>query len=86
MPIYEYECQKCGHRLELIQGYDGKAPEGCPECSGQMVKVMHPAAPIFKGAGFYHTDSRSQSAKPDKKPAESPCQSCPKDCPSAGGE
>ncbi len=58
MPIYEYECRECGHRVELLQGFDGRAPARCEQCGarGTMERLIGHAAAIFKGAGFHTTD------------------------------
>ena len=62
MPIYEYECEKCACRFELKRrfGEDGGSP-CCPQCQGKVRRLFSPPAIIFKGSGFYVTDSRSNS-------------------------
>ena len=61
MPIYEYECGLCRSRFEKRQKYD-EAPEAvCPKCEGTSRRVFHPTSIIFKGSGFYITDSRKSS-------------------------
>jgi len=57
MPLYEYECTKCGHRFELIQKW-GESCEGCPKCGSKVEKILYPAAVHYKSAGFYTTDQR----------------------------
>jgi len=64
MPIYEYECGNCRFRFEKRQGFDEEPMALCPECSGRARRVFQPAPIIFKGSGFYITDSRKS------KPAE----------------
>jgi putative FmdB family regulatory protein len=56
MPIYEYECRRCGHRFELIQGFSDKPRQRCPECSGKVDRLISSSAIRFKGTGWYVTD------------------------------
>ena len=58
MPIYEYVCKKCHLRFELRRpiGEDGGTP--CPQCAGEAQRLFSPVPIIFKGSGFYVTDSR----------------------------
>lgn len=56
MPIYEYECIKCGNRFEVIQGFSDPAITSCNSCSGKVTKVISPPAIVFKGSGWYVTD------------------------------
>lgn len=58
MPIYEYECDSCQCRFEKKQGFDDAPVANCPECEGIAHRVFYPTPIIFKGAGFYTTDSR----------------------------
>ncbi len=73
MPIYEYECGICRHRFEIKQGFDAEPLAVCPQCQGSARRVLHPAPLLFKGSGFYITDSRKSSepapSKEKKKPA-----------------
>lgn len=66
MPNYEYECTKCAHRFELWQSVGEAAPE-CPECAGTVRKIFHPIRTIYKGSGFYITDSRSEKSSKSSK-------------------
>ena len=65
MPTYEYECEKCGHRLEAFQSIKARRLRKCPECKQSALKrlISAGAAVIFKGSGFYQTDYRSESYK-----------------------
>lgn len=57
MPIYEYECEKCGHRFELLQKFSDPPARSCPECKGRKVHRLTSAPAIqFKGEGWYVTD------------------------------
>ena len=63
MPTYEYECTRCDHTFEVFQSFDEKPRSRCPVCRGKLRKVIHPVGIIFKGSGWYATDSRSESEK-----------------------
>ena len=63
MPTYQYACTECGEPLEVVQKFTDAALTECPACGGRLRKVFSPAAIVFKGSGFYRTDSRSGSAK-----------------------
>jgi putative FmdB family regulatory protein len=56
MPLYEYECEACGHRFEVIQKYSDAPVETCPKCSGRVQKQLSSPAIQFKGSGWYITD------------------------------
>ena len=56
MPLYEYECDACGHRFERIQKYSDPLEDTCPKCGGVVHKLMSSPAIQFKGSGFYITD------------------------------
>ena len=62
MPIYEYECESCGTHFEKLQSMNDAPVRQCPECSGSVHKVFHPAGIIFKGSGWYITDSRKSTS------------------------
>ena len=61
MPTYEYACTNCGVRVEVFQRLSEPPLEMCAACGGHMRKVFFPAGIVFKGSGFYSTDSRSKS-------------------------
>ena len=63
MPTYEYECTACGHVFQLIQSFSDQPQSRCPQCGGKVRKLFHPAGVIFKGSGWYVTDSRSSTDK-----------------------
>jgi putative FmdB family regulatory protein len=56
MPLYEYECESCGTRLERIQKYSDPLLEECPKCGGKLRKLISSPAFQFKGSGWYVTD------------------------------
>jgi putative FmdB family regulatory protein len=60
MPTYEYGCTACGQHIEVFQRFSEDALTTCGVCGGSLRKVFHPAGIVFKGSGFYATDSRSK--------------------------
>ena len=76
MPTYQYACTDCGDRTEVVQKFTDDALSVCTTCGGKLRKVFSPVGIVFKGSGFYRTDSRNGSvaavdAKKDKKDGES---------------
>ncbi|HEU4915369.1 MAG TPA: FmdB family zinc ribbon protein [Acidimicrobiia bacterium] len=67
MPTYEYTCKTCGETLEVFQSFSEKPLRKHAECGGELKKVFHARGVVFKGSGFYSTDSRSSSAASSKK-------------------
>ncbi len=61
MPIYEYVCEDCDTEFEQRRSYSEAGQASCPQCRGRTRRVFRPAPVIFKGSGFYVTDSRSES-------------------------
>ncbi|HVI10122.1 MAG TPA: zinc ribbon domain-containing protein [Candidatus Binatia bacterium] len=61
MPLYEYQCKKCGHRFEKIQKFSDKPVKKCPECGGVVEQVISAPAVQFKGSGWYVTDYAKKS-------------------------
>lgn len=77
MPTYEYVCTSCGRHLDVVQRFSDEPLEKCEVCGGKIRRVFHPVGVMFKGSGFYSTDSRtskrsktSDAAKPDGKPSK----------------
>ena len=58
MPTYQYACTECGEQLEVVQKFTDDALTVCPACDGRLRKVFSPVGVVFKGSGFYRTDSR----------------------------
>jgi len=56
VPLYEYQCEKCGHRFESIRKVSDPPPDGCPQCGGAVHKLQSAPAFQFKGSGWYITD------------------------------
>lgn len=61
MPTYQYLCTACGHAFEQVQSFTDDALTECPECRGRLRKVFNAVGVVFKGSGFYRTDSRAGS-------------------------
>ena len=64
MPLYEYECDACGHRFELIQKFSDPPEEECPVCGGSVQKLVSSPAIHFKGSGWYITDYGGRGKEP----------------------
>ena len=62
MPTYQYACTACDHRFEAVQSFTDASLTECPACSGALRKVFSSVGIVFKGSGFYRTDSRSGSS------------------------
>ncbi len=58
MPTYQYSCTECGHFFEIFQSFSDDSLSVCPECDGRLRKVFNAVGVVFKGSGFYRTDSR----------------------------
>ena len=67
MPLYEYECDSCGHRFEVIQKFSDAPMDKCPKCGSTVHKLMSSPAIQFKGSGWYITDyARKESTSATK--------------------
>ena len=62
MPLYEYQCKACGVRFERRQHMTDEPLELCPECGGEVYRLIQPVGIVFKGKGFYVTDNRAKSS------------------------
>ena len=62
MPTYQYTCTECGEPLEAVQKFTDAPLTVCPACGGRLRKVFSPVGIVFKGSGFYRTDSRNGSS------------------------
>jgi len=67
MPTYEYRCTSCGQHIEAVQSFTDDPLTECGVCGGELRKVFAPVGIVFKGSGFYKTDSRSGSGSSRKK-------------------
>jgi len=61
VPTYQYSCTDCGEPLEVVQSFTDDALTECPACGGRLRKLYNAVGIVFKGSGFYRTDSRSGS-------------------------
>ena len=92
MPTYQYRCTECGEDLEAVQKFSDPALTTCPTCGGQLRKVFNPVGVVFKGSGFYRTDSRNgskshtdgDSGSSDKRSETKPAETKSADKESAG--
>ncbi|MGY0234657.1 FmdB family zinc ribbon protein [Longispora urticae] len=80
MPTYQYACTECGHQLEAVQSFSDDALTTCPECTGKLRKLFSAVGVVFKGSGFYRTDSRGSSS------ASTPATPSTGSTPKQGGE
>jgi len=71
MPTYEYVCRDCGHHLEVVQSFTDDPLQTCQRCQGQLRKVFSAAGIIFKGSGYYVTDTRASASNGKKSGAAS---------------
>ena len=74
MPIYEYKCQECGYQFEKFQSFSDKPLNKCPKCKKKRIKkILHAPSIVFKGKGWYSTDSRPKKiSKPKTRIKEKP--------------
>ena len=61
MPTYQYACTECDHAFEQVQSFAESSLTTCPRCEGRLRKVFNAVGVVFKGSGFYRTDSRSDA-------------------------
>jgi putative FmdB family regulatory protein len=62
VPTYQYACTECGHAFDQVQSFSDDALTECPVCSGRLRKVFNAVGVVFKGSGFYRTDSRTNGS------------------------
>ena len=70
MPLYEYECKKCGHRFEKILKFSDKPMKKCPDCGGAVEQLISAPTVQFKGAGWYVTDYAKKGTTSSSKSSE----------------
>ena len=85
MPIYEYACTACGERTEARQSFSDPPLEECPHCGGKLRKLYSPVGIVFKGSGFYATDSKKKSDTGKKKDSGAKTESKSSDKKSSSG-
>lgn len=71
MPTYEYICNDCEHQFEVVQSFSDAAIDACPNCKGVVRKLYNNVGVVFKGSGFYKTDSRT-TPTPASTPSSTP--------------
>lgn len=88
MPLYDYACTACGRVHEVRHGFDESYEQPCEACGAPMRRVFNPAPVLFKGSGFYVTDSRRSagSGKPEKPKDDSASASSAESEPAASAE
>lgn len=85
MPLYEYQCAKCSNLYEKREGFDAPAKQKCPSCGGKAQRVIQAAPIVFKGSGFYKTDSRKAPASESTAASADSSDSKSDDKASSGG-
>ncbi len=88
MPTYAYACTTCDEQVEVVQRFTDAPLTDCPSCEGSLRKVFTPVGIVFKGSGFYKTDTRSSNrssaaAKPGDKPTDKPTDKSAESAPAA---
>ena len=87
MPTYQYACTACGHKFDAVQSFSDASLTDCPECAGRLRKVFSSVGIVFKGSGFYRTDSRATESAGDVKAEKSDkSEKKPADAGSSGGD
>jgi putative FmdB family regulatory protein len=77
VPTYQYACTECGEHLEAVQSFSDPALTVCPNCQGRLRKVFNSVGIVFKGSGFYRTDSRSSNGEKSNASTPSTDSSAP---------
>ncbi len=72
MPTYSYACTECDNRFDAVQAFTDDALTTCPQCSGRLRKLFNSVGVVFKGSGFYRTDSRESPSKSGGSSGSSP--------------
>ena len=70
MPTYSYACTECDNRFDIVQSFSDDTLTVCPACSGKLRKLFNSVGIVFKGSGFYRTDSRGGSSSTVSEPAK----------------
>ncbi|HEX3462939.1 MAG TPA: FmdB family zinc ribbon protein [Candidatus Elarobacter sp.] len=87
MPLYDYQCRACSKVTEVRHGFKEAYDGTCPECgSDQLARVFNPAGIVFKGSGFYVTDSRKAPASESSSSSSSTSDSAKPSAPAAGSD
>ncbi|MEE4024297.1 FmdB family zinc ribbon protein [Gordonia sp. PKS22-38] len=71
MPTYSYACTECDNKFDIVQSFSDDSLSECPECTGRLRKLFNSVGIVFKGSGFYRTDSRSSSSSSESSSSNS---------------
>ncbi|MFF0495104.1 FmdB family zinc ribbon protein [Nocardia aobensis] len=71
MPTYSYQCTQCGDKFDIVQSFSDDALTTCEKCNGKLRKLFNSVGIVFKGSGFYRTDSRNGSSSASEPAAKS---------------
>jgi putative FmdB family regulatory protein len=77
VPTYQYACRECGHAFEQVQSFSDDTLTVCPECQGTLRKVFNAVGVVFKGSGFYRTDSRAKESSSETSASPAKADSAP---------
>jgi putative FmdB family regulatory protein len=77
VPTYQYACRECGHAFEQVQSFSDDTLTVCPECAGRLRKVFNAVGVVFKGSGFYRTDSRKKESSSETSAAPAKAEGAP---------
>jgi putative FmdB family regulatory protein len=77
VPLYDYQCKKCHKVTEVRHGFTDVYDEPCPDCGGTLARVFNPAGIVFKGSGFYITDSRKGGGGSESSTSSTPATPAP---------
>ncbi len=86
MPTYQYACSACQHEFEVFQAFTDTSLTHCPECGGELRKVYSAVGVVFKGSGFYKTDSKTSSPSSEGSGANSSGSPAPSATPAPAKE
>jgi putative FmdB family regulatory protein len=86
LPTYQYACTECGHAFEQVQSFSDDALTVCPECEGRLRKVFNAVGVVFKGSGFYRTDSRGKQTSAETAGSSSSSSSSSSDSSSSSSD
>jgi len=79
VPTYQYACTACGHQLEAVQSFADEPLTECPACEGRLRKLFSSVGVVFKGSGFYRTDSRAKATSSESASSSSESSSSSKE-------
>ncbi|MET9200075.1 FmdB family zinc ribbon protein [Gordonia sp. NPDC003585] len=71
MPTYSYACTECDNKFDIVQSFSDDSLTECPQCTGRLRKLFNSVGIVFKGSGFYRTDSRPGSSSSDSSSSDS---------------